>query len=217
LDKYKAFFQKKINFKYQNKFQNNKKPKKIHFEFKKTIKPNLPLNSVDTNNKKENIKYKKRQSKNKISNRIDLSNNKKEKNKNIVITIDNKKKFYKERLIPYVVNAIKNNEELHFTAGDQTRQYVHVSEVPRLLELAYENKLPSGMYNIEGKETMTVKQIVGLIHGAMGKEVPEGCFGSVQRSDVGMKYLALDGKQLEDAIGFEAKTNIIDSITSYII
>lgn len=122
-----------------------------------------------------------------------------------------------KRLIPYVVNAIKNNEELHFTAGDQTRQYVHVSEVPRLLELAYENKLPSGMYNIEGKETMTVKQIVGLIHGAMGKEVPEGCFGSVQRSDVGMKYLALDGKQLEGAIGFEAKTNIIDSITSYII
>ena len=122
-----------------------------------------------------------------------------------------------KRLIPYVVNAIKNNEELHFTAGDQTRQYVHVSEVPRLLELAYANKLPSGMYNIEGKETMTVKQIVGLIHGAMGKEVPEGCFGSVQRSDVGMKYLALDGKQLDRAIGFEAKTSIIDSITSYII
>ena len=106
LDKYKAFFQKKINFKYQNKFQNNKKPKKIHFEFKKTIKPNLPLNSVDINNKKENIKYNKRQSKNKISNRIDLNNNKKEKNKNIVITIDNKNKFYKERLIPYLVKYL---------------------------------------------------------------------------------------------------------------
>lgn len=28
----------------------------------------------------------------------------------------------------------------------------------------------------------------------MGKEVPDGCFGSVQRADVGMKYLALNGK-----------------------
>ena len=84
-----------------------------------------------------------------------------------------------KRLIPYVINAIRNGEELHFTAGDQTRQYVHVSEVPRMLALAYEKKLPSGLYNIEGKETLTVKEIVSLIHHAMGKEVSEGCFGSV--------------------------------------
>ena len=45
------------------------------------------------------------------------------------------------------VNAIKNNEELHFTAGDQTRQYVHVSEVPRLLEIAYEKKLSHVKYS----------------------------------------------------------------------
>lgn len=120
-----------------------------------------------------------------------------------------------KRLIPYVVNAIRNDEELHFTAGDQVRQYVHVSEVPRLLHLALRNNLASGLYNIQGSETLTVKEIVTKIHHAMGKEVPEGCFGSVQRADAGMKYLALDGTKLKDAIGFEAEKRIEESLKDY--
>lgn len=120
-----------------------------------------------------------------------------------------------KRLIPYVINAIRNGEELHFTAGVQTRQYVHVSDVPRILELAYEKKLPSGIYNIEGKETLTVKEIVSLIHHAMGMEVPEGCFGSVSRADVAMKYLALAGNKLHDRIGFGPIINIKDVLDTY--
>ncbi len=120
-----------------------------------------------------------------------------------------------KRLIPYVVHAIKNNEELHFTAGDQTRQYVHVSEVPRLLELAYNKKLQSGMYNIEGKETLTVKEIVELIHTTFGQSVPKGCFGRVERSDVGMKFLALNGEKLNNLIGYKSEVSIIDVISHY--
>lgn len=120
-----------------------------------------------------------------------------------------------KRLIPYVINAIRNGDELHFTAGEQTRQYVHVSEIPRMLALAFEKNLPSGLYNIEGKETITVKEIVTMIHQAMGKEVPDGCFGSVQRADVGMKYLALDGKKLRKACGFNAIVKILDTINQY--
>lgn len=120
-----------------------------------------------------------------------------------------------KRLIPYVINAIHNGEKLQFTAGDQSRQYVHVSEVPRMLSMAYENGLPSGLYNIEGKETLTVKEIVSLIHHALGKEVPEGCFGCVQRADVAMKFLALDGQKLKTFIGFEAERTIEESIVEY--
>lgn len=119
------------------------------------------------------------------------------------------------RLIPYVINALRNKKELHFTAGDQTRQYVHVTEVPSMMELAFKKKLPSGMYNIEGKETLTVKEIVTEIHHYYGKEVPEGCFGTVQRSDVGMKYLALDGNKLFNAIDYKATVKIYDVIDTY--
>lgn len=120
-----------------------------------------------------------------------------------------------KRLIPYTINAIKNGEVLHFTAGDQTRQYICVDEVPRLLDMAFVKKLPSGMYNIQGKETLTVKEIVELIHYELGKEVPDGCFGTEQRTDVGMKYLALDGKILNQNIGFMSQIQIIDMIANY--
>lgn len=84
-----------------------------------------------------------------------------------------------------------------------------------MLALAFAQNLPSGIYNIEGKETITVKDIVTMIHHAMGKDVPDGCFGSVQRADVGMKYLALNGRKLRHAIGFEANIEIIDVLETY--
>ena len=120
-----------------------------------------------------------------------------------------------KRLIPYTINAIKMGEELHFTAGDQTRQYIHVSEVPRMIDIAFAKAIPSGVYNIQGKETMTVKEIVTLIHKVFGKKVPEGCFGSAQRADVGMKYLALDGGKLKKVTGFEANVKLVDVIKKY--
>ena len=59
------------------------------------------------------------------------------------------------------------------------------------------------------------KEIVTKIHHALGKEVPDGCFGSVQRADASMKYLALDGTKLKNAIGFEAQKSIEESLKEY--
>lgn len=120
-----------------------------------------------------------------------------------------------QRLIPYTINALRNNVPLHLTAGSQTRQYIYVGEVPRLLDLSYQKGLPSGLYNIEGCETLTVKEIVTLIHQVMGKEISKDCFGTAQRVDTGMTYLALDGKKLREATGFEACIKITDIINRY--
>lgn len=119
------------------------------------------------------------------------------------------------RLIPYTIKAIRNNEPLHFTAGDQTRQYIYVGEVPVMIDFAYSKQLPSGIYNIQGKDTLTVREIVTIIHQHFGMEVPQDCFGSAQRADVGMKYLALDGTKLKNAIGFEAAISLTDVIDRY--
>lgn len=120
-----------------------------------------------------------------------------------------------KRLIPYTIYSIRNGEKLSFTAGDQTRQYIYVSEVPCVIGLAVEKNLPSGVYNIEGKETVTVREIVSKIHRSMGKKIPSDCFGGIQRNDATMKYLALDGKKLREAIGFEANISIVDVIDKY--
>lgn len=120
-----------------------------------------------------------------------------------------------KRLIPYTINAIRSGEELHFTAGEQTRQYVYVGEVPKIIDLAFQKGIPSGLYNIQGEETLTVKKLVSLVHKVMGKNVPKGCFGTASRADVGMRFLALDGSKLKAATGFEANVKIEDVIKRY--
>lgn len=120
-----------------------------------------------------------------------------------------------KRLIPYTVNSILSGSKLSFTSGNQTRQYIHVTEIPRLMELAVDNNVPSGVYNIEGKDTITVKKLVYMIYELFGATVPSGCFGSEKRADVSMKYLALDGKKIELLTGFKAEISLVDAIPSY--
>jgi nucleoside-diphosphate-sugar epimerase len=119
------------------------------------------------------------------------------------------------RLIPYTINAIKTNQLLSFTAGDQTRQYIHVSEIPAIIDLAYNKNLANGIYNISGIEILTVKEIVTLIHKKLNKNIPENCFGKAQRDDVEMKYLALDGSKLYNILEYQPSIKIKDIISNY--
>ena len=96
-----------------------------------------------------------------------------------------------------------------------TRQYICVDEVPRLIDISFNKHLPSGIYNIQGKDTLTVKEIVKLIHQKKGKIVQEGCFGTVQRTDIGMKFLALDGTKLNNIIGFSSSVSIEEVLENY--
>lgn len=119
------------------------------------------------------------------------------------------------RLIPYTVNALKNETELHFTSGEQIRQYIHVDEVPKIVDACWSAKVPSGLYNLEGRETLSVREIVSIIHEAFHKEVADGCFGSESRKDVGMKYLALDGSKLTQYITLGEQQKIKDVCLTY--
>lgn len=120
-----------------------------------------------------------------------------------------------KRLIPYTINAIRKNDDLHFTSGDQVRQYLFVEDVPKVIELSIENKLPNGIYNIEGPDIISVKELVMLIHKLMGVSVPRGCFGSEYRADTGMKYLALDGTKLQSYIKFKTKIDLDKALSKY--
>lgn len=119
------------------------------------------------------------------------------------------------RLIPYTINAIMNNDKLHFTEGNQVRQYIHVCEIPKIIDLSYSHSLPSGIYNAEGKDILSVREIVSLILDYFNVKNAGCCFGEADRADVGMKYLALDGTRLSNFIGFHPQIGIIQTIPSY--
>ncbi len=120
-----------------------------------------------------------------------------------------------KRLIPYTINAIRNGEELHFTSGEQVRQYLYVGDVAKVLDMAYAQSLSSGIYNIAGSEEFTVRELVESIHAHFNMQVPDKCFGSAVRTDVGMKYLALNKSALLGKIGYCANTMLAEIINLY--
>lgn len=120
-----------------------------------------------------------------------------------------------QRLIPYVINAIIQKRALCFTNGEQVRQYLFVGDVPKVLECAYERSLASGIYNIAGNDIYTVREIVKMIHDYFGIQLRDECFGSAIRSDVGMKYLVLDGMKLDSVIGKRMVCKLNDTIKLY--
>jgi len=119
------------------------------------------------------------------------------------------------RLIPYTINALKNDNNLQFTSGEQIRQYVYIDEIAHIINIAYEKDLPSGIYNIEGNETLTVKEVVSMLFEAYKKTLPGSLFGKEERIDTGMRNLQLNGKKLHDVLDYKPTLKILDVYERY--
>lgn len=120
-----------------------------------------------------------------------------------------------KRLIPYTINAIRNREDLHFTSGEQVRQYLYVGDVAKVLDAAFAKSLQSGVYNIAGSEIFTVRELVQAIFTHFQKSIPDNCFGNITRTDIGMKYLALNGARLNEQLEIEASSRLQEIIDLY--
>lgn len=119
------------------------------------------------------------------------------------------------RLIPYTINCIKNGNQLNFTLGTQTRQYIYVDDISKMIKSSFEKEIPSGIYNCQGQQTLTVREIVEKIHNHYGILLSDSSFGTAQRTDSSMQYLALNGAKLRSLIGEYANTLIEDIIDKY--
>lgn len=119
------------------------------------------------------------------------------------------------RLIPYLLKAIKKEKNLSFTSGEQIRQYLYVGEVPRIIEESVNQHIPSGIYNIEGNETLSIKQLVCMLLMAYNVEPDMSIFGAVKRQDEGMKILRLDGSKLNSMIDHNCTNTILSVIEKY--
>lgn len=105
------------------------------------------------------------------------------------------------RLIPYTVSALKKNQDMQFTSGEQIRQYLYVGDVPKIVHELVLFK-HSGIYNLAGVETYSVRNIIEKIYKFYDFPLDESLFGKAGRADVGMKNLQLDGTLIESIIPF---------------
>jgi nucleoside-diphosphate-sugar epimerase len=119
------------------------------------------------------------------------------------------------RLIPYVINSLKEGKELTFTAGEQVRQYIYIDDAVNILFAAYQKQIDGGIYNISGHEEFTVKEIVKMLHEQFKLKLSESSFGKESRTDEKMKVLLLDGSKLSNALGYRPQYRIIDVCNKY--
>jgi len=119
------------------------------------------------------------------------------------------------RLIPYTIHALKENTSIAFTSGEQVRQYIYIDEVVEIIFMAQIKNIPSGIFNIPGTETFTVKELVTKLSHLLNKPLAESVFGKTERTDTGMKNLQLNGEKLYKAIDYYPKLKLIDVYDRY--
>ena len=119
------------------------------------------------------------------------------------------------RLIPYVINSIKNKIKLKLTSGTQIRQYIYVDEIPKIIFKALNKRIKPGIYNIEGTETFSVKELVFSLYKLFNKKLDDKIFGKVSRSDTNMHILKLNGSKLVKKINFRPSIKIADVYEKY--
>jgi nucleoside-diphosphate-sugar epimerase len=121
----------------------------------------------------------------------------------------------KHRLIPYTINALKSNSDIEFTSGEQVRQYIYIDEIAEIIIRALHKNITSGVYNVEGVETLSVKDLVKILFSAFNTTIPETVFGKTHRVDTGMKILQIEGAKLYNAINYQPNIKISEVYDRY--
>ncbi len=110
---------------------------------------------------------------------------------------------------------MKTNSEIAFTSGNQVRQYIYIDEVVDIIFKANFTNVTSGVYNISGAETFSVKQLVSSLFKLFAKQLPDNVFGKTERTDSGMLNLQLNGKKFQQAINYVPGIKLIDVYDRY--
>src|SRR6185312_1719393 len=116
-----------------------------------------------------------------------------------------------QRLIPYLINAMANNEEIKLTRGEQVRQYIHVSDIAKTVLDIIKEVYPPGLYNLCRNEAIRVKELAKKIVDFCGKTDEFNglnLFGQKERNDTAMPYLLLNNTKAINSFRFQPKISI---------
>jgi nucleoside-diphosphate-sugar epimerase len=119
----------------------------------------------------------------------------------------------KNRLIPYLINCLSNNNIIKLTSGDQVRQFLHVKDVTLFISKLCNSNIDKGIYNLSTNSYYLVKDVTNIIFNYFGKNKPND-YEKIERSDESMKVLLLDNTKSKNE-GWVPKINLIDGILDY--
>lgn len=121
---------------------------------------------------------------------------------------------HQNRLIPYLISSFRQNLCPALTSGEQIRQYLFAGDAAEIISLLLNGKIPNGIYNLPGKETLSVKNLVLKLAKSMNF-TGDLNFGKLPRKDISMKHLELNADKLGSFFKFPNLSSIEDVSTLY--
>lgn len=116
------------------------------------------------------------------------------------------------KIIPAIKRALNGGKplELH-NGGDGYRQYIHVSEIPPLIDglLKFGNRT----YNITTNEGLTVNELVYHAEKITGKTVAKK---PAKRSGMDIKY-QMNGARIQHELGWKPEKKFMDHFEEYLL
>lgn len=115
------------------------------------------------------------------------------------------------KIIPAIKRALNGGKpvELH-NGGDGYRQFIHVSEIPPVIEMLLEKG--SRTYNVTAGEGLTVFALIALAKRLTGKEIP---VVPGKRSGMDMRY-EMSSQRLRDEFNWQPKRTFEEAFKEYI-
>lgn len=118
------------------------------------------------------------------------------------------------RLIPYLVNSLLENNEPKLSTGNQVRQYLLVDDAVNILFNILHSNIEKGIYNFPSAETITIREIAKTIFDVFDKPLTEDVFGKEKRSDQMMQVLQLNSDKLNKKIAIKQLTRLKTYLTN---
>ena len=121
------------------------------------------------------------------------------------------------RLIPYVVDRLKNGLDLQLSAGEQIRQYLFVTDLTALIALINESALPADIYNVSGPDSpIKIKDLVSIIYKIMDV-IQKPNTSQIDTRDQAMAYLSLSDEKIKSAISaWSPQVSLVEGINQYL-
>jgi dTDP-L-rhamnose 4-epimerase len=98
-----------------------------------------------------------------------------------------------------------------FEDGNQSRDFIHVSDIVRAIGLALESETAAGhALNLGTGRVSTVAQIAEALSGGLGVEIEPTRNGQYRAGDI--RHCIADPSQARELLGFEAQTSLEDGM-----
>jgi nucleoside-diphosphate-sugar epimerase len=101
------------------------------------------------------------------------------------------------RLLPYLIRTISNNETPLLSSGEQIRQYLYIEDLCNILNEIFKKPYfeVSGFLNMPCYETCRIRDIIETVFDHLSVRIDDSMFGKLTGRDTSMKYLVLNSER----------------------